>query len=245
MKEIATISPERLNNGAHYQFMTNVLNYAVADEKIAEETHLKPLVQNLTTALAKEDEDLKISQKSLLTDDIAEADNLRDSLYRAYKKAMKTYLDFPIAAQAQAAKALNQHIKDYGIDPAMQLDQETGLLTNFISDLSTKYTEQVTTLGLQSFVAELSSANNKVQTLTAQRTMERTGIVKGALKAARIATDTAYRELVKMTNALALVLGEADYANFIDYVNTEISHYKQEVINGRSTSTKEEEVEKK
>ena len=44
MKEIATISPERLNNGAHYQFMTSVLNYAVADEKIAEETHLKPLV---------------------------------------------------------------------------------------------------------------------------------------------------------------------------------------------------------
>lgn len=175
MKEIATISPERLNNGAHYQFMTSVLNYAVADEKIAEETHLKPLVQNLTTALAKEDEDLKISQKSLLTDDIAEGDNLRDSLYRAYKKAVKTYLDFPIAAQ-------NQHIKDYGIDPAMQLDQETGLLTNFISDLSTKYTEQVTTLGLQSFVAELSSANTKVQTLTAQRTMERTGIVKEALK---------------------------------------------------------------
>jgi len=245
MKEIATISPERFNNGAHYQFMTSVLNYAVADEKIAEETHLKPLVQNLTTALTKEDEDLKISQKSLLTDDIAEADNLRDSLYRAYKKAVKTYLDFPIAAQAQAAKVLNQHIKDYGIDPTMQLDQETGLLTNFISDLNTKYTEQVTTLGLQSFIAELSSANNKVQTLTAQRTMERTGIVKGALKAARIATDTAYRELVKMINALALVLGETDYANFIDYVNTEISHYKQEVINGRSTSTKEEEVEKK
>ena len=181
----------------------------------------------------------------MLTDDIAEADNLRDSLYRAYKKAVKTYLDFPIAAQAQAAKVLNQHIKDYGIDPAMQLDQETGLLTNFINDLATKYTEQVTTLGLQSFVAELSSANTKVQTLTAQRTMERTGIVKGALKTSRIATDTAYRELVKMTNALALVLGETDYTNFIDYVNTEIGHYKQEVINGRSSSAKEEEAEKK
>lgn len=192
--------------------------------------------------MTKEDEDLKISQKSLLTDEIAEADNLRDSLYRAYKKAVKTYLDFPIAAQA--AKMLNQHIKDYGIDPAMQLDQETGLLTNFINDLTTKYTEQITTLGLQSFVAELSSANTKVQTLTAQRTMERTGIVKGALKTSRIATDTAYRELVKMTNALALVLGEADYANFIDYVNTEISHYKQEVINGSNSSAKEEDTKK-
>ena len=146
---------------------------------------------------------------------------------------------------AQAAKVLNQHIKDYSIDPAMQLDQETGLLTNFISDLASKYTEQVATLGLQNFVSELETANNKVQTLTAQRTMERIGIVKGILKASRIATDTAYRELVKMTNALALVLGEADYTNFIDYVNTEISHYKQEVINGRSSSTKEEEAEKK
>ena len=47
MKAIATISPERLNNEAHNQFMTSVLNDAVADEKIAEETHLKPLVQNL------------------------------------------------------------------------------------------------------------------------------------------------------------------------------------------------------
>ena len=75
--------------------------------------------------------------------------------------------------------------------------------------------------------------------------MERTGIVKGALKAARIATDTAYRELAKMTNALALVLGETDYADFIDYVNTEITHYKQEVISGRSASGKEEEAEKK
>ena len=64
------------------------------------------------------------------------------------------------------------------------------------------------------------------------------------MKAARIATETAYRELVKMTNALALVLGETDYANFIDYVNTEINHYKQEVINRRSTSIMEE-VEKK
>ena len=72
--------------------------------------------------------------------------------------------------------------------------------------------------------------------------MEHTGIVKGALKAARTATETAYRELVKMTNAL--FLGKADYTNFIDYVNTEISHYKQEVINGRSSSAKEEDTEK-
>ena len=33
-----------------------------------------------------------------------------------------------------------------------------------------------------------------------------------------------------MVNALALVFGEKDYTPFIDYVNTEITHYKREVI---------------
>ena len=46
-----------------------------------------------------------------------------------------------------------------------------------------------------------------------------------------------------MTNALTLILGEADYTNFINYTNTEISLYKQEVINGSSSSSKDEESE--
>lgn len=39
-----------------------------------------------------------------------------------------------------------------------------------------------------------------------------------------------------MVNALALVFGEKDYTSFIDYVNTEITHYKREVLNQKSTS---------
>lgn len=38
-----------------------------------------------------------------------------------------------------------------------------------------------------------------------------------------------------MVNALALVFGEKDYTAFIDYVNTEITHYKREVL-GQKTS---------
>lgn len=62
------------------------------------------------------------------------------------------------------------------------------------------------------------------------------GITVGALKTARTASDDAYRALVKMVNALALVFGEKDYTSFIDYVNTEITHYKREVLNQKSTS---------
>ena len=228
MKEIYDINIQRMNNGAHFTFVSNILARAEADTAVKGKA--ADQVNNLKAAVSAEDEALKISQKSLLTDEIAKADNDRDALYAGYKKAVEAFLAMPIADMAQAAKVLAQHIKDYKINTADQLDKETGLLVNFITDLEDKYTAQVTKLGLTAFVTNMKEANERVRTLTLQRTNEKMGVTVGALKAARTASDTAYRALVKMVNALALVLGEKDYTAFIDYVNTEVTHYKREII---------------
>lgn len=235
MKEILDINIQRMNNGAHFTFVSNILTRAEADTAIKEKA--SELVSKFKAAVTAEDEALKISQKSLLTDDIAKADNDRDALYAGYKKAVEGFLAMPVAEMAQAAKILSQHIKDYKINTAGQLDKETGLLVNFITDLEDKYSAQVTTLGLTAFVTNLKEANERVRTFTLQRTNEKMGITVGALKTARTASDDAYRALVKMVNALALVFGEKDYTAFIDYVNTEITHYKREVLNQKSTAT--------
>ena len=228
MKEIYDINIQRMNNGAHFTFVSNILARAEADTAVKGKA--SELVSNFKAAVAAEDEALKISQKSLLTDEIAKADSDRDALYAGYKKAVEGFLAMPIADMAQAAKILSQHIKDYKINTADQLDKETGLLVNFISDLEDKYAAQVAMLGLTAFVTNLKEANERVRTLTLQRTNEKIGITVGALKTARTASDDAYRALVKMVNALALVFGEKDYTAFIDYVNTEVTHYKREVI---------------
>ena len=228
MKEIYDINIQRMNNGAHFTFVSNILARAEADTAVKGKA--SELVSNFKAAVAAEDEALKISQKSLLTDEIAQADSDRDALYAGYKKAVEGFLAMPIADMAQAAKILSQHIKDYKINTADQLDKETGLLVNFISDLEDKYAAQVAKLGLTAFVTNLKEANERVRTLTLQRTNEKIGITVGALKTARTASDDAYRALVKMVNALALVFDEKDYTAFIDYVNTEITHYKREVI---------------
>lgn len=228
MKEIYDINIQRMNNGAHFTFVSNILARAEADTAVKGKA--ADQVNNLKAAVSAEDEALKISQKSLLTDEIAKADNDRDALYAGYKKAIEGFLAMPIADMAQAAKILSQHIKDYKINTADQLDKETGLLVNFISDLEDKYAAQVAKLGLTAFVTNLKEANERVRTLTLQRTNEKIGITVGALKTARTASDDAYRALVKMVNALALVFGEKDYTAFIDYVNTEVTHYKREVI---------------
>ena len=224
MKEIYDINIQRMNNGAHFTFVSNILARAEADTAVKGKA--SELVSNFKVAVAAEDEALKISQKSLLTDDIAKADIDRDALYAGYKKAVEAFLAMPIADMAQAAKVLAQHIKDYKINTAGQLDKETGLLVNFITDLEDKYSAQVAKLGLTAFVTNLKEANERARMLT----NEKMGVTVGALKAARTASDDAYRALVKMVNALALVFGEKDYTAFIDYVNTEVTHYKREVI---------------
>lgn len=234
MKEIYDINIQRMNNGAHFTFVSNILARAEADTAVKGKA--AELVSNFKAAVSAEDEALKISQKSLLTDDIAKADIDRDALYAGYKKAVEAFLAMPIADMAQAAKVLAQHIKDYKINTAGQLDKETGLLVNFITDLEDKYSAQVAKLGLTAFVTNLKEANERVRMLTLQRTNEKMGVTVGALKAARTASDDAYRALVKMENALALVYGEKDYTAFIDYANTEITHYKREVLNQKASA---------
>lgn len=234
MKEIYDINIQRMNNGAHFTFVSNILARAEADTAVKGKA--AELVSNFKAAVSAEDEALKISQKSLLTDDIAKADIDRDALYAGYKKAVEAFLAMPIADMAQTAKVLAQHIKDYKINTAGQLDKETGLLVNFITDLEDKYSAQVAKLGLTAFVTNMKEANERVRTLTLQRTNEKMGVTVGALKAARTASDDAYRALIKMVNALALVYGEKDYTAFIDYVNTEITHYKREVLGQKASA---------
>lgn len=72
MSEIGTLSLERLNNGAHFLFISNVLARAEADANV--KSQLSAQIVSLKAAMEQEDEDLKISQKSVLTDDIATAD---------------------------------------------------------------------------------------------------------------------------------------------------------------------------
>ena len=240
MKEIQTVYVGGMNNAAHFMFVSNMAERAEKDAAVSEKCAAQ--VKALRAAVTAEDENLQTSAKSLTTDKIAAADRLRDQLYAGYKKAVAGYASFPVEDMADAAKILQQHVKDYKIDTQAQLDKETGLLVNFIQDLEGKFAAQVKALSLGAFVEKLKAANEEVRTLTGQRTDERSAKTAGALKAARTASDEAYRMLVLHLNAHALLEGEADYAAFIDYANTEIDHFRQEVLGGpkkKSTASTE------
>ena len=230
MIDIQGMNLMNINNGAHYEFMKVVSDRFATETALSTNASAKKAIEALAAALKEEDRCLVISQKSLITDDIKAADDKRDNIFRGLRKSIKGLTDAPVPDVAQAAKELQQCLVDYRIDPKMQLDRETGLLHNFIADLETKYAAQVTKLGLTLFVAPLKEANAKVEQFIVDRTTAQSAVAAGELRQARLATDAAYRHLVKFVNALAMVSGTTEYDALAKFLNEHIDRYKHEVL---------------
>ena len=228
MKHIEPISLEHMSNGSHFLFITDTVGLATADAKV--KTKVTAELTALQTALKAEDDALALSKANLLSKEIKAIDAERDKHYKALRKAITFFLNHPDAELVKAAARLEQLLKDYNINPAMQLDRETGLLLNLISDLETKSAADVTALALTPVVQAMKQANDKLREVTRARANDRAVQIVGQLKQAQHASDEAYRTLVQKVNALAVVEGEADYADFISKMNEQVKHYKQEVL---------------
>lgn len=240
MKKINTIDTHSLTNGAHFNFMeaiyTNLNSILLYGEKLSTE------LPAFKTALDNEDAVLVLSRKSDKTDEIANADKARDNAYVGYKYAVKGFTYLGSGTQYEAAKALNQHLTDYQIDIKMSLSRQTGLMSNFIEDLESTYSEQLESLGLTPFVTMMKNGNEKVKSGLQSRDNERAGQTKAAMLAARAETDAAYQTIVDKINALYLVdtTNTNEYVTTIDEINAQIKHYKEQELSKKPTKPEEE-----
>ena len=228
MKQIEAIKLKDMKSGSHFLFITDTVGLATADAKV--KTKVTAELTALQTALKGEDDALALSKANLLSKEIKAIDAERDKHYKALRKAITFFLNHPDAELVKAAQRLERLLKDYNINPAMQLDRETGLLLNLISDLETKSAADVTALTLTPVVQAMKQANDKLREVTRARANDRAVQIVGQLRQAQHASDEAYRALVQKVNALAVVEGEADYADFISKMNEQVKHYKQEVL---------------
>lgn len=228
MLQISEIDLTRMNNGAHFTFMENIIA-RIADSAKVKST-CGSLVTDLETAFAEEDSYLNVSRKNMKTDDITSLDAERDRLYRSLRYVVKAFNYTGMDDYTAHAKVLWQSLKDYNIDPEAQMDKESGLLTNLLADIEGRHAAHIAPLALTALVTRLREANEQIKSILRSRTDDRRGFEPGALKAARLKTDKAYRTLVLTVNAYAIVQGEADYAPFIDGVNLEIQKFRRDVL---------------
>ncbi len=160
-------------------------------------------------------------------------DSERDSLTTGFKGSVSNARKSPIAAQAQAAEEVYEVVERYNINTSGEYEQQTMRTDQMCTDLLTNYQTQLTTLGLTAWVEALQAKNQEFNAAMIARTNAQAGYVHGELSLLRQQLIAAYRNFVKMLNAVLLYEGDTAYATVVDQMNAEIRHYKQIIARKR------------
>ena len=231
MKKIGNIDLTRATKAGHIDFIRAVCEAAEAEEGVLANDVARKAVEALKAAYNEERENLILSTKSLLTDDIHAADTERDGLFTGFKGTVMAQQHMPYADKAKAAKELTQRIKDFRLRRTLQLDEETALLGKLIEECEEKYATHVEQLSVTAYVSALKEANDRVRRLINERMQNQRLRKEAEVGSSRRGSDKAYRWLVEVVNAMQVLLGdEAGVSHFIDFMNALIKRYRQVVF---------------
>jgi len=148
MKKIGNIDLTRATKAAHVEFIHSVCIAVDESPEVTANAVAKKAAERLKAAYDEERENLILSNKSLLTDDIHAADTERDGLFTGFKGTVMAQQRMPDAAKAEAARELTQRIKDYRLQRGMQLDGETAMIGKLVEDCEGAYASHVERLGV-------------------------------------------------------------------------------------------------
>ncbi|MEI8048106.1 MAG: DUF6261 family protein [Bacteroidota bacterium] len=212
-----------LHNEEHYQFhadfkgLTDAANPATMNIQAAYAAYLP--------VFADEGIALDVIRKSAVTDDIAQADTLRDSTFRGFSDAVKSAGRHFNPAVKQAAARMQVVLGQYGNLTTKSYNEETAAISSLLTDLTTTAAADITTLGLSDWVAELQANNEAFDNLMKSRYTEESGKTMLQMKQVRTLADAAYRAITERINALILINGETGYTNFVNELNQRIESY--------------------
>lgn len=188
----------------------------------------------LVAAVQAEDEAYRTITRSPLSDQIAEADQVRDNTLVGLRTMVEALGRVGTAAQKEAAPRVLQAMRDYQVNISEGYELESTHIAQLIQQLEVQpLSDDCTTLAVTALVGQLKTENQQVQTLIAQRNEQQAGIDAQAMQRARVAADLVYVETVMVINAFAVVeqqQGVSPYDHAIDVVNQDQEYYVQQVF---------------
>ena len=188
----------------------------------------------LVAAVQAEDEAYRTITRSPLTEQIAEADQVRDNTFVGLRTMVEALGRVGTAAQKEAAVRVLQAMRDYQVSISENYELESTHIAQLIQQLEVQpLSDDCTTLAITALVGQLKTENQQVQTLIAQRNEQQAGIDAQAMQRARQAADLVYVETVMVVNAFAVVeqqQGASPYDHAIDVINQDEDYYVQHVF---------------
>ena len=224
MRKILFFDLHSTHNDEHALFHNNVHKLIMLDAAI--KLGVIKLIPAYEAGIAAEEAAMAVDAGSVFTKSITQADKYRDQLDRSFDLLVesKTIDSDPLVREA--ADRIERILKQNKQIRKLSYSDKTKAYNTRNKKLNTEYAADLTTIGGTNSLAKQDAANEDFLTRFGDRASEKAATISGNVKAARAVVDDAYEAIVEQINALALINGDADYADFIDKVNYYVKYYK-------------------
>lgn len=192
--KIMNIKSEKLRNEEHFQFQSELIELV---------ERFTPVTLGIEAAFAaylplyaNEAEALDVIRKSAVTDEIANADHLRDTTFRGMCYTVKGATNHFIPKKREAAERIQIAIDHFGNINAKPYDEQTASIKTLLADLNTTYADDVATLRLEEWITELQVDNNAFEALMNERYSDDAGKTQLKMKEVRKEVDAVYRTIL-------------------------------------------------
>ena len=234
--KISDFSLTRLRNEEHFQFQTSFKD--LVNTTTATALRIEALFSVFSTQYDNELVALNIVRKNAISEDLVDADDDRDSVFRGLCDAVKSGLNHYQAAVREACRRLQILLDTYGNVAIKPYDAETAAANSLVADLKGTYAADVAAAGLGGWVTELEAKNKAFDELITTRYTEEAKKTSLRMKQERAKVDAVYRQIVERINALIVVEGESAYANFVNELNMRVDSYNNVVAIRRGKAQK-------
>ena len=226
-KQLASLDVTRMDITTVLGFFMQIKGLIMANNALA--TALSTVWTAFTDALTAFDNAYAQARKWMQTEDLKELDDARDTSLRGFMNALKAMLATPNAEKASAARRVQFVREKYSIDAADEYMKETSAISQMVQEMEAGSQADLALLGLDEWLADLKSKNEAFLAKMNERTDEQAGMQKGIVRDTRLQVEAAYRDVVKLLNAMAIceVPAGLDFNAPIDRLNAEIEHYRQ------------------
>jgi hypothetical protein len=224
MKQIADFFSRDLHNNEHGQFNANVLN------EINQNPFVRQLIdrfyQAYVSAVDAEATAETVENGSVITKFVNNSNAYRAQLFHGYSLVIEGLCIGYDPLVAEAARDIQRIIDQTGDIRSMAYNDRGDAIKNFTTQLRTNHMDQVVkTTGIV-WLDKMDEANFSFNSHLDNRATEEISRLSGDVRAARLVTDKAYKDITNQINALALVNGDTEYAPFIDKINYWVEHNK-------------------
>ena len=228
-KQMTSIDVTRMDITTVLGYFGQIKDIVTQDAQVV--TALDTVWTAFMAAYATFDDAYAQARKWLQTEEVDELDKARDGALRGFLNTGKAMLSSPNVTKQTAAKYL-MFIRDkYSLSASDEYMKETTAISQMIQEMEgdAQAVAALTTTGLDEWLADLKAKNAAFLTKMNERTAEQAGQQKGIVRDSRLAAEAAYRNVVKLLNAMAIceVPAGVDYAPAIDHLNAEVEHYRQ------------------